>query len=100
MGRVVYHGYYPKKCVDKDIIPYLKVDCDWLYSNDYNGKYLDRKFYEMIASYGDYYNSGDCYVINSKDVMEFVRETPLPQTMEDRILEDYDPDKDLIFWMR
>ena len=100
MGRTVYHGYYPKKCIDKEIIPYLKVECDEWYDCSYNGKNLDRAFYNMVHAYGEHYEHGDCYVIANDNVMDFVGNTPMPQSMEDYILENYNPGKDLIFWMR
>lgn len=102
MGATILYGYYPKKCADDDILPYIKEDLGW--GQDLNGKHVPDGFYPSLDEYGTHYEKGDCYIINGWDkITEFAALQSTPSDISDYIAEgipDNIEDPIFILWMR
>lgn len=103
MGVSLYYAFYPKKCKDKEIIPYLNIDpedryhgCRWC-----NGK-LPGEFYEIVDKYSEWDEDNTCWIFdNVTNLFEFASKAECPTLMSDFITENYNENTPLfILWKR
>lgn len=95
MGATIYYDYYPKKCNDADIIPYLN---EYRNEEDINGKHLSEEFYEELRKNGKHYTGSNCYVLNNP--IEFAGLQYCPDQISDYICENYNEHDCFIIWIR
>ena len=99
MGRTLYCAYYPKKCNDKEILPFL--ECYDSRLCELNGKHVPENFYKTCRELSEYDEDNDCYIFSdSAKLLEFAGRESTPSTLSDCICENYNDNYIFIIWIR
>jgi hypothetical protein len=97
MGVTLYCKYYPNKCNDAEILPFLSKDTDM----DWNGKHLPVSFYDNCRELATYNEVPACYIFaDVYKLFEFAGRTETPSDMSDYITSNYQEDWIFIIWLR
>ena len=97
MGVSLYCNYYPNKCNDAEILPFLSTDTDM----DWNGKHMPVGFYDNCRELATYNEDANCYIFaDVNKLFEFAGRTETPSDMSDYITNNYQKDWVFIIWVR
>lgn len=99
MGVTLYYGYYPKKCNDKDILPFLREDIS---NYELNGKHMPDGFYDTCRELAKRDKEADCYIFDDAiKLFDFASRENVPSDISDYIAEAYSDDIPIfIIWVR
>lgn len=100
MGVDLYYGYYPKKCNDPEIIPYLDTDVtefdSWM-----NGKHQHVDFYNDVRECSIENKENNCFIFDdATKLFDFASRESCPVIMSDYITNNYQDGLVLILWGR
>ena len=97
MGATLYYEYYPRKCNDKEILPFLDVS-----ENEINGKYISYEFYITCRELANYDKDNGCYIFDdTTKLFDFASRKTVPSEISDYIAECYRDDIPMfIIWLR
>lgn len=96
MGASLYCKYYPNKCNDAEILPFLSIETDM----DCNGK-LPVSFYDNCRELATYNEDVACYIFADVcKLFEFAGRTETPSDMSDYITSNYQENWIFIIWVR
>lgn len=101
MGIDLHYSYYTKKCVDREVLPYLCVGDD-SYETWYNGKYVPEGFYDTCLELSEWNEENECWIFEDNiKLFEFASRDSVPKQISDYITNNYN-DKIPIFiiWKR
>ena len=97
MGISLYCKYYPNKCNDAEILPFLSIDTGM----DCNGKHLPVSFYDNCRELATYNEDVACYIFaDIYKLFEFAGRIETPSDMSDYIANNYQKDWIFIIWVR
>ena len=97
LGVSICCGFYPNKCNDVEIIPFLSHE-DNLY---WNGKHLSAGFYNNCRELAVYNEDSYCYIFSDVDkLFKFAGKIETPSNMSDYITENYQENWIFIIWVR
>ena len=99
MGATLYYGYYPKKCSDKDVLPFLNKNIS---GNEMNGKHMPSGFYDTCRELAKYDKEESCYIFDDVvKLLDFASRENVPSDVSDYIAEFYSNDIPIfIIWVR
>ncbi len=98
MGVTLFYGFYPSKCNDKEILPYLDVDSSY---RELNGKHLEVPFYDNCRELATFNEDSNCYIFEDfNNLFEFAQRKETPVDMDDYICMNYQSNLVFIIWVR
>ena len=98
MSATLYYRFYPKKCMDKDILPFL----DYYNSYDLHGNHMPKGFYDVCRELSVRDEENECYIFDDYNkLFEFASRDEVPPILSDYIAESYNEEMPLfIIWIR
>ena len=97
MSSTLYCGYYPEKCNDIEILPYLSCDMSNL---EWHGRHVDKKFYDNCRELSTHVESKDCFIFTDRNnLFEFAAKQETPTDMSDYITENFKENFIFIIWV-
>ena len=99
MSATLYYGYYSKKCIDKDVLPFLEYynSCCDLCAN-----HMPKGFYDGCRELSVYDEQNECYIFNDYiNLFEFASRKEVPSILSDYIADNYNDEiPTFIIWVR
>ena len=87
MGMTLHYAYYPKKCDDIDILPYLYLPDNECFTG------LSTEFFKACRDYAEYNEENGCYIFRDKTKLyPFAALKEVPAVIADYIVDPIDRD--------
>ena len=105
MGIDLHYGFYPKKCVDKEILPYLDIEPNepWDWGECWlNGKHMPEGFYDTCRELAIDDKENGCYIFDDcVKLFRFAARTEVPDSLNNYITKYYTDEVPIfIIWVR